>query len=211
MLISIDGPDGTGKSTLCKNLVSKLENLGYSAIYTCEPTNSPKGLVLRTHLQKGDLDKDSMLQLFLEDRKEHLEDFILPMSKKGYIVICDRYKYSTVCYQHIQGFPLDYLVHANDFAASPDLAIILTLDKDEIISRINGRGLARDIFEQDALICKAIEIYESMQQLFPNENIIYSNFLGTSQQLLDEIFELTMPYILKQLNFEHPQTNDLPR
>lgn len=126
MFIVIDGPDGT---TLAQNVVKTIsQDYNLSVEYTCEPTSSDLGKEIRKFLKEGGISKERLLSLFLLDREEHLNNFVIPSSQKGSIVICDRYKYSTICYQHLQGFSLDELINLNAGFLSPDFIFLTNLN-----------------------------------------------------------------------------------
>lgn len=173
MFITIDGPDGTGKTTLSKELVQRLNQLDIPAVYTSEPTNSPLGKRIRQILRDGGADAGRLTELFVQDRKEHIEDFIAPKTNEGQIVICDRYKYSTICYQHLQGEPIERLLSLNRPFPSPDIAFILNVDSPDILlGRIEKRGLETEIFEKRPVILQTIALYRQMSSFYPNDQII---------------------------------------
>ncbi len=195
MFISIDGPDGSGKSTVARRLCEVIcERDGSdAALYTCEPTDSTLGVEIRRILKAGDENEKARLrELFLEDRRLHIEEFILPHSQSGKVVVCDRYKYSTVCYQHLQGHPIEELVVEGKGFMSPDLAFILcTDDIKTLVGRIASRGAQRDFFETEALIRRSAYIYMQMPGYFPDENIV----LLDSREPVDRTIEIILEMI----------------
>ena len=97
MFISIDGPDGVGKTTVAKAIVKQLNENNQKAIFTTEPTNSETGNSIRAILS-GDVTATSrdLLNLFIKDRAEHITQFVNPNLLEDVVVVTDRYKYSTV-------------------------------------------------------------------------------------------------------------------
>lgn len=188
MFLTIDGPDGAGKTTLAHNVARELnEKYNLPVIYTCEPTPGPLGLKIR-ELAKTGGSKEEILELFLADRKQHVESFIMPELKKGNIVISDRYKYSTICYQHLQGFDIDSLVESNDFLA-PDIAFIVYAEYDILISRMAERNTSREIFERDDYLKKSIDIYKRMGEFFPRENFVFVDANRSRENLVKIIIK----------------------
>ncbi len=178
MFVVIDGPDGSGKSTLAKLLVEQLVKEGFPAVYTCEPTyDSSAGKKLRQLLRTGDItDAYKFADLFVEDRKEHIRDFILPSMAKGEAVICDRYKYSSLAYQQLQGVDADYIIGSNRKCLVPDYIFILMPESlDTLLERISGRGRERDVFEEREFISRTLECYRKLPEYFPGEKIIFLN------------------------------------
>lgn len=184
MFITVDGPDGAGKTTLVNNVVKELnEKYHLPAIYTCEPTNGPWGLRIRKLAKTGGA-KEEILELFLADRKDHIENFIIPELQKGNIVVSDRYKYSTVCYQHLQGFDIDLLVKKNSFLA-PDIAFIIYTEYDILKKRMQERNIHREIFETDDYLKKSIDLYKRMKEFFPYENFIFVDADRSREDLVE--------------------------
>jgi dTMP kinase len=186
MFVVIDGPDGAGKTTLARRVVLALCALGVSAHYTHEPSDSMIGRDIREYLRTGNIVPDKLLDLFLEDRRLHLSEEVMPMLARGVVVVCDRYKYSTVCYQHLQGFALEHLVALNGFL-SPDVAFLVRLSADTAVERIRDRGRSKDIFEVETLVQKSVEVFAKMHELFPEENIQYLDGLRQPDSLEEEV------------------------
>lgn len=110
----------------------------------------------------------------------------------GSVVVCDRYKYSSVCYQHLHGVPLDLLLKLNQFRA-PDVAVLLSLDSGEILERMTNRGGARDVFESEEFVRQASLMFHRMPDLFPDES-----FVRLSAELnTDELSEMVLREVLR--------------
>ena len=175
MFITVDGPDGTGKTTAARSLVRALtKELGRPAVFTSEPTDSALGREIRRILRAGGAEFNSLTELFVQDRGEHIRDYIQPHLEQGDIVVCDRYRYSTVCYQHLQGVEIQRLVELNQGFPAPDIAFILYADNaDVLLARIGARGGEKDIFESRELLQRGIGLYKNMKQYYPEDNIVY--------------------------------------
>lgn len=187
MFVVIDGPDGSGKTTLAKQLTDRLNQEGTSAIYTCEPTfSSEAGQRLRNMMHTGEIgDVYQFADLFVEDRKTHIADLIEPMLAKGKTVICDRYKYSALAYQQLQGVDAAYLVEINKPCLVPDIIFILIpQNPDILLERIKLRGITRDIFEKIEFLSNTLELYRRLPDYFPDERIV---FLDAGASLEDNI------------------------
>lgn len=103
-LIAFEGIDGTGKSTQLKLLATFLRQRGQLVLETKEPTDGPVGQQIRAlfHNRKS-LSLDEELELFIEDRRMHVLQHILPALEQGAFVLTDRYYYSTAAYQGARG------------------------------------------------------------------------------------------------------------
>ena len=149
MLIVIEGIDGTGKSTQAERLASHLTALGKTVILSREPTDGPWGTLLRQSASTGRLSPTDELETFLKDRRQHVSELIAPALAAGHTVILDRYYFSNIAYQSARGLDPTAIRRVNEtFAPIPDLLIILDLDVDTAIHRIQARGDIANEFEQ---------------------------------------------------------------
>jgi dTMP kinase len=102
-LVTFEGGEGAGKTTLIQNLTNSLTEMGYTVMITREPGGSLLGKQIRQLLlnQNDSLSIYPMaeLMLFLADRAQHIEEIIKPALKAGKIVLCDRFSDSTIAYQ----------------------------------------------------------------------------------------------------------------
>ena len=128
MLIDLEGIDGCGKSTQCKLLKEKLESIGKNVLILKEPTNEPHGQKLWDVLHgKRKATNEEILEFFILDRKQHVEEKIQPALDQGTVVIMDRYYYSSMAYQVAGGLDVDYIRNKHDFAPTPDIVLIFDL------------------------------------------------------------------------------------
>ena len=99
MFIVFEGIDGTGKSTQVRLLAKALRELGQEVVTSKEPTDGPVGTRLRQSAEKGRLSPQEELDLFHQDRRDHVQSLIAPALERGDTVIVDRYFFSTMAYQ----------------------------------------------------------------------------------------------------------------
>lgn len=146
MFITLEGIEGSGKSTQCTILVENLQKNGLRAIQTYEPGWGPFGEHMRKFLldeKELILDPLAELCLFCADRAHHVRDFITPKLNEGFVVVCDRFFDSTIAYQGY-GRELDLeLVSKLAVSAArgtvPDLTIMLDLEVEQGLERANSR------------------------------------------------------------------------
>lgn len=150
LLIAFEGIDGTGKSTQVQLLAAYLQDMGCRVVTTREPTDSSYGRRIRElYVDRGSCTLEEELELFIQDRRLHVLEFIEPQLAEGCIVLTDRYYYSTAAYQGAAGMNAAEIFARNSFAPVPDLVILLTMDPEVSIARIQeGRGDELNDFEQ---------------------------------------------------------------
>ena len=156
LFITLEGPDGGGKTTQAQQLASWFRLYGREVLITREPggtetAESIRELVLDPALQLS-TETESLLQLAA--RADHVSQVIRPALDAGKVVLCDRFSDSTLVYQGIlRDMDLDQLRKLNDFATRglrPDVTLLLDGDPRELLKRRNDRGIV-DKFELQGL------------------------------------------------------------
>lgn len=198
MFITIDGPDGTGKTTAAHNLVDILKHdYHLPVVYTSEPTDGETGREIRRILKTGGVKTEKLTELFVKDRAEHVSTFLLPQQEQGNIVLCDRYKYSTICYQSLQGEPIESIAQKNAAFPAPDIAFILYAENEDILlQRILKRGQMREVFETRSMLAQANQIYQRMECWCPEETFVFLDAGRQAQEVLDDLLRT----VLEKLN-----------
>lgn len=145
--ISIEGGEGTGKTTQIEYLCNHLRDRGIDVVRTREPGGTPAGEQIRTLLVSGRTDRwQPMTEALLNyaARYEHLVHTIEPAVARGLWVISDRFSDSTMAYQGIcQGVGLDRIEALHDAALgdfAPDLTLVLDMPVEEALARANRRN-----------------------------------------------------------------------
>lgn len=163
-LIVLEGTDGAGKSTQLQLLAEYLTTKEIDTITTFEPTNGPIGQRIRSlYTNRDGVTKEEELELFLADRKAHVNNLIIPSIEQGKIVLCDRYYFSTAAYQGALGFDVDDILKRNDFAPEPDLVLLFDLPVQLGRQRIHEtRGEATNDFEKEEMLNKVASIFKEL-------------------------------------------------
>lgn len=132
MLVSFEGTEGSGKSTLIRHLQPLLQDAGYSVIATREPGGSPLAEKIRNLLLGDEMSPWTELFLYQAGRAEHTAKTLKPALLRGEIVLCDRFTDSTLAYQaQARGLPWEQVKALNLLATSgiqPDLTVFLDID-----------------------------------------------------------------------------------
>jgi dTMP kinase len=152
VLITVEGVEGSGKSTQCARLEQHLLERGLQVVRTSEPDGTPLGLRVRALFEADGPTPTPLTQtfLFMAARQEHVTRVIAPALARGAVVISDRYADATVAYQgYGQGMDVQTIRELNMLATGgvlPDLTLVLDLDPAAGMRRIRGRAL--DAFEK---------------------------------------------------------------
>jgi dTMP kinase len=145
LFVTLEGVDGSGKSTQLEMLVAELRRRGLPVLTTREPGGTPLGLRLRESLLDINEQVDPLAELliFAADRAHHVRTVIQPALAESKIVISDRYADATVAYQGAgRGFPADTIRKVVELATGglkPDLTLFFDLPVEESMRRIRAR------------------------------------------------------------------------
>ena len=145
MFITLEGPEGSGKTTAVETAVKKFEEMGYQIVRTREPGGTPIAEQIRNViLDKANTAMDPRTEalLYAASRRQHLVEKVWPAIKDGKIVICDRFLDSSLAYQGVaRGLGVDEVLNINLFATEntwPDLTLLFDLDPEVGLARINS-------------------------------------------------------------------------
>jgi dTMP kinase len=135
MFITLEGPEGSGKTSHMKPLADWLTAQGHVVCVTREPGGTPIGEQIRTvihDLNHTEMHPRTETLLYQAARAQIVEQLIRPKLSEGAIVLCDRYFDSTLAYQgygHTQNLEeLKALIHYATAGLTPDLTILLDID-----------------------------------------------------------------------------------
>jgi dTMP kinase len=157
MFLSLEGIDGSGKSTQATRLADTLRAAGHDVVQTREPGGAPGAEEIRRLLVEGDPERwspETETLLFNAARRDHLERTIRPSLEAGKIVITDRFADSTRVYQgatrgDLRGFA--DAIHKAAIGVEPDLTLILDMDPAAALTRGLARSSGEDRFEEFGL------------------------------------------------------------
>lgn len=197
--IVFEGPDGCGKGTQIKIAASYIFDLSkdYDVYITREPTRDYKEI--RQRMSQGtDVKKDAewYANMFVADRRNHVEKYILPALQNGTHVLTDRYKHSTLAYQHTQGIDLNKLIEMHKGLIVPDLTLIFDCSAKLAFQRRRFEG-ATDVFDKDLEFQEQLrQNYLKLKDVLKDENIVIID----GSKPIDEVAIQTKAEIKKLLN-----------
>lgn len=165
VLITMEGVEGSGKSTQIQKLSARLRAAGLPLVVSKEPGGTLLGAELRrlllAHHPSGEVwCPDAELLLFYADRAQHLATLVKPALATGKVVLVDRFEDSSWAYQGARGVPAEDLARLREVVLRgfrPDLTLILDMNPDASLGRVEARNrhlgstFLETRFDQEAL------------------------------------------------------------
>ena len=204
MFITIEGPEGSGKSTATETVINRLRELGYDVLKTREPGGTPISEQIRdVILDKNNKAMDGRTEalLYAAARRQHLVETVWPAVKEGKIVICDRYIDSSLAYQGgARNLGIDNIVDINMFATEntwPDLTLLFDIPPELGLERISINKNR----EVNRLDLETLEFHKKVRQTFLNLAEKYSErfVIIDASKSREEVADDALKAILKRL------------
>lgn len=169
MFVTIEGPEGSGKSSVTKEVVRRLEEEGFEVVLTREPGGTPIAEQIRNViLDKANTAMDPMTEamLYAASRRQHLVEKVWPLSKEGKIIISDRFLDSSLAYQGgARGLGIDKILALNQYATDgyyPELTLLFDVDPRIGLARI-AANKGREVNRLDL---EKIDFHDSVRKTF---------------------------------------------
>lgn len=204
MFITLEGPEGSGKTTAVEAAVNKLIEMGYQIVRTREPGGTPIAEQIRNVILDKDntaMDPRTEALLYAASRRQHLVEKVWPALKEGKIVICDRYLDSSLAYQGgARSLGVDNVLNVNLFATEntwPDLTLLFDIEPSLGLARINSnasREVNRLDLEKLEFHNKVRETFLSLAKKYPDRYVIID-----ASKSKEEVAKQTMDAILSKL------------
>jgi len=153
--VTLEGPEGAGKTTQVKLLSKQLDVMGVKHVVTRDPGGTPLGRQMRRILLNPENPVNPMAELLLyqADRAQHVAELISPALKEGNLVICDRYIDSTIAYQgYGRQLDLKLIEQLNEMSTGglrPQLTVLFDIESSDGLARLHPGG--HDRLEREAL------------------------------------------------------------
>ncbi len=152
---------------------------------TREPTmDSQAGRTIKQVL-KGELQMDALelQKLYVQDRKEHLDNKVIPALQQGDWVVSSRYAFSTFAYGYSDRLDVQELITMNARFLLPDVTIVVDVSPENCVKRIEGRGEEKEFFEQLEKLRKVNEVYKKLPEMFEGVTMV------DGEKPVQEVFE----------------------
>ncbi|MCR4428539.1 MAG: dTMP kinase [Caldiserica bacterium] len=200
IFITLEGIDGTGKSTQASLIGKRLSLLGYRVKTTKEPGGTEIGSQIAKILlsnENRNISPKTEMFLFAADRAQHVKEFIKPFLEEGWVVVSSRYIDSTLAYQCWgHGLPLEEVKRIMAFATDnllPHLTIVLDLEPEIALKRVRGDRLESEGLE---LLKKVRGGYLSLAAHNP-ERIKIVSAEGKPDEVLEKIWHWVLRLLEK--------------
>lgn len=171
--VTIEGPDGAGKTTQVKKISDYLKSRGFKVLVTREPGGTPLGEKLREVLLTSEGESpvpEAEALIYAASRAQLVKKVIEPTLDKGFIILCDRFVDSSLAYQGwARGLGIEELARINRWFLQdiwPDLTIVLDIDPAQSLNRLSGK---KDRLESETLDFhrKVREGFLKLKDLYP--------------------------------------------
>lgn len=196
LFITVEGTDGSGKTTQIQLMKQYLENRGYQVILTREPGGTQVSEKIRDLVldkENSDITPITEMILYAASRAQHVSQLIKPALEEGKVVICDRFVDSSYAYQGFgRNIDLKAIADVNRIAVNgiiPDITFFLDIDVETAIMR-RVAATEADRIEQEKLDFhkNVYEGYKKLSVLYP-ERIKTIDAQRTVEEIADEIKE----------------------
>lgn len=208
LFITLEGGEGSGKSTQIKALAERLRADGHEVLVTREPGGTPEAEKIRVLLVNrdgGNWTPEAEVLLLFAARHMHVEYLIKPTLAAGKIVISDRFTDSTRAYQcYGHGVPLETVRKLEDLVLKgfrPDLTFILDVPAEEGLKRADKR-LSRDRSSEDRFENIGVAFHERLRNGYLDiaKNDPVRCIVVDAAQEADRITETLLNAALKKIN-----------
>lgn len=195
-MVVFDGSNGAGKTTVIKSVEKYLSSKGFDVLLTREPGGTPIGEKIREVIldpKTPEMSFMTELMLFGAGRAQHIQEKLIPALSEGKIVISDRFDAATYSFQHFaRGIDINTINKINDLALSgfsPNMNIVLDLDPEEGLKRVQSRGEGLDRLEDEKaeFLARARNGYLKQAEQNPSKFEVIDAFQSKEKVLQDVI------------------------
>ncbi|MDW7668412.1 MAG: dTMP kinase [Bacillota bacterium] len=180
LFIVLEGPDGSGKSSLAHLMAEYLQEKGHKIEFSREPGGTKIGEKIRDiilDVGNEEMGNEAEALLYAASRAQHVTEKIRPTIESGKDLICERFYYSSLVYQGIgRKLGVDVVKHFNEFAIQgvyPDLVIFLDIDPEKALLRKEDSGeLDRLEIEDVKFHQEVYKGYKEIIEILPEISVV---------------------------------------
>jgi dTMP kinase len=204
IFITVEGPEGAGKSTILSKLYQQLVKDGYDVMQTREPGGISIAEQIREVILNKEntaMDKRTEALLYAAARRQHLVEKVIPAIENGSIVICDRFIDSSLAYQgNAREIGMTEVMNINQFAIEdrmPDLTLYFDIEPEAGLQRISqhdGREVNRLDLESLDFHERVREGYQALINQYP-ERIKVIDASRTKEEVFSAAYDIVRKFI----------------
>lgn len=163
MFVTLDGPNGVGKTSVALRLAEALTGQGHDVVSLKQPSASELGTFARRSEQS--MSGLPYAAVVVADRYQMMESDVGPALAAGRTVLCDRHVASTLVLQRFDEVPLDLLWALNSQVLVPDLSVLLLAKPDTISARLDARGRVSRFEKRPDVAEREVQYFEEAFEL----------------------------------------------
>lgn len=190
LFIVLEGPDGSGKSTMAKMIAQYYQDAGREIVFTREPGGTKISEQIRDIiLDNNNTEMAYMTEalLYAASRAQLVSEFIKPNLEKGKVVISERYVYSSIVYQGIaRNLGIQRVKEINDFAIDglePDLVLFFDINPEKALDRKLSTG------NGDRLENEKLDFHKKVYEGYKEISKVYDEIISiNADKSVDELF-----------------------
>ena len=201
--ITLEGPDGSGKSTMMNLIDQYLAEKGINHVVTREPGGTDIGEKIRSVIvdrENTNMGPETETLLFAASRAQHVHEKIIPALQAGQTVVCDRFLLSSLAYQGVgRGLGIEQVKAINDFGLRgiyPDLILFFHVDPEITLLRKTKEGADRLEAEGGNFHRGVYQGYMNLMEKYPKNIVVVD-----ASRTIEEVYNQTIKAIDDLLKF----------
>jgi dTMP kinase len=201
LFITLEGPDGSGKSTMIGLIGQYLKEQGIDHVITREPGGTAIGEKIRGIIidrENINMGPETEALLFAASRAQHVHEKILPSVEEGKVVVCDRFLLSSLAYQGVgRGLGIQEVKAVNEFGLrgmTPDLILFFHVDPEVTLLRKTKEGGDRLEEEGGAFHREVYEGYMTLLEMYPDNVVVID-----AEKSVEEVYTQTIAALAEVL------------
>jgi dTMP kinase len=195
LLVTIDGPNAAGKTSLAGAVADRLEAAGDRVHRTCQPSPTRLGDTVRA--AEPVVNGRAFACLVARDRHHQSEIEIIPQLRAGATVLCDRYIESSLVLQRFDGVELDYILAINRGIPRPGVRIQLLAAPEVLSERLAQRTPGRERrFESEIGPARELQLYADADRLLTQREQLPASVFDTTATDADRLGAVVAALIL---------------
>lgn len=201
LFITLEGPDGSGKSTMAGLIGEYLKDQGVDHVITREPGGTAIGEKIRGIIidrENINMGPETEALLFAASRAQHVHEKMLPSVEEGKVVVCDRFLLSSLAYQGVgRGLGIQEVKSINEFGLrgmTPDLILFFHVDPEVTLLRKTKEGGDRLEEEGGAFHREVYEGYMTLLKMYPDNVVVID-----AEKSVEEVYAQTIAALAEVL------------